>query len=420
MREGKPFIIPALSVCGTSGTLKNPDSMRVEAGEIICSTGYCKMELGSFFCADTGCRKRIDTEGREEGVVFLSCSTAATADIMREIAREMTTSGSTFGACFKHWTNTFMDLRDSAMYPAMVAVRKTSCKTASHLFFHELSLMCKDPPVWAFRCCTCQDKEGRFRVVAVDCIWLGYLKRFAAGAYVHPSEQCSSVKGTVDAASLHPSEWVRRFIRIALKQPSKHIFIKAGQLLSAKRSLALLCPEPLPDELENLSAAKMLGMARLRALLGSVWPLLQACVSLCNAIMVYVRKRPGQRNSTLRSDQVAAHRQTILDLQAWLHGAPRRAGNVQVAHCNAEEAAGGGNAGPVQAQRNEGPGTEAGGGEGAVAEEAAQGKQRHLGGGARVGEGPGMGAAAPGQDHLPGGNAGGGGGVLAKRGLPLA
>lgn len=99
-----------------------------------------------------------------------------------------------------------MDLRDSGMYPAMVAVKKTSRKTASHQFFHELSLMGNDSPIWPFRCSTWQDKDGRYRVVEVDCVWLGYLKRLAAGAYVHPSEKCSSVKGTVDAASLHASE----------------------------------------------------------------------------------------------------------------------------------------------------------------------------------------------------------------------
>lgn len=136
-----------------------------------------------------------------------------------------------------------MDLRDSGAYPSMVSAKKRSRQTVTRIVFLALRLMCKEPPLWAFRCDFCQDKDGRYPVVMADGIWLGYLKRLASGSLVQPTQACTSVKATMEAASVHPSEWVRWFIRMTLKQPTKPISIKTGQLRSAKRALALLCPE---------------------------------------------------------------------------------------------------------------------------------------------------------------------------------
>lgn len=181
----------------------------------MCSGGYCKMRIESFWCSSAGCTTRIYADGRDIGLVIWSSSTAATAVILRDIGREMTTSGSTFGAGFRHWHNKYVDLRDSGRHPEMEEASTRSRQTITSLFYWAVYLMTRDPPVWAFRCSACQDKDGRYRVVTADGIWLGYLKLLSTGLYTNPTELCTSVKEAVEAASIHPSGWVRRFVRSA-------------------------------------------------------------------------------------------------------------------------------------------------------------------------------------------------------------
>lgn len=138
----------------------------------MCSMGYCDMTVESF-CSTKSCSRQIYPDGQAEGIVLLSSSTAATAIIMRDMAREVTTGGSTFNACYRRWYNKFADLRDLGVFPAMMNVKAKSRKTITPLFFLSLRLMCKDPPLWAFRCSSCEDKDGRFRVVTADGIWMG-------------------------------------------------------------------------------------------------------------------------------------------------------------------------------------------------------------------------------------------------------
>jgi len=317
MRVGKPLVVQAPEQCNKCGTTKGTAELLVEDGVIMCSGGYCKMELQSFECQKAECKARVYPDGREAGVVLLSSSTAATVKIMRDMAHAMTTSGSTFGACHRQWHSNYASTRDSGRYPSMANVPTRSRQTITTLFWWTLHLMTKSPPLWAFTCCSCQDKDGRFRVLTADGIWMGYLKRLASGRYINPCEECKSVKEAVEAASLHPSEWVRRFVRSALKQPGKAVVIKAGQLRSAQRALAFLCPAALPNVREpDVTPAGKLALARLRALLSMVWNLDQACRTLCDAIITHLKKLVAP-STTLPTSAVAAHRGTLQDLAAW-------------------------------------------------------------------------------------------------------
>jgi len=317
MREGKTLAVPAPSSCPTCGSARTKDNSKVDVGEVLCSEGYAIMEMGSFYCNNKDCQRWIFPDGRAEGLVIQSCTTASTAVLMRDMASEMVTSGSPFKSCFKHWTNQFMDRRDSGAYPNMKVVKMRSRQTVTSMFFLTLELMVKEPPLWAFRCSTCQNKDGRFRTVTADGIWLGYLKRLASTKYTIPSEVCTSVRDTVRAASIHPSEWVRRFLRMTLKQPSKPIVIKVDQLNSAKRALAFLCPASLPQTTEStLSVERREQLSRLRTFLGSLWDLDRATVSLVSGIIVQTRKLLAARHS-LPDAVVTDHQRTLQQLHAW-------------------------------------------------------------------------------------------------------
>ena len=311
MEEGEVVVLEAPSSCPTCGSKRTEGNTKVDKGEVLCSLGYAAMSMQSFYCDDEDCQRWIFPDGRDAGLVVLSCTTASTLVIMRDMAREMAASGCTFRSCYVHWVGKFLDRRDSSAFPDMLSVKMRSRKTIASMFFLTLQLMTKEPPLWAFKCATCQDKDGRFRVVTADGIWLGYLKRLASRRYVNPSEMCSSVRETVNAASIHPSEWVRPFLRMTLKQPTKQVVIKADQLNSAKRALSFLCPAALPFMVETLLAAEQrLHLVRLRALLSSLWDLDRAVVSLANSIVVHVKKRLAARNP-LSAEDVAAPQQVF-------------------------------------------------------------------------------------------------------------
>lgn len=316
MLEGKIVVVRAPRSCPMCGAARKADC-KIDDGEIISSEGYATFQLESFFCDGKECERWVFPDGRAEGLVILSCTTAATVLIMRDMASEMVSSESPFKAGFKHWTNQFMDRRDSGAYPKMRPVAMRCRKTITSLFFWTLELMTKEPPPWAFRCGKCQDKDGRFRIVTADGIWLGYLKRLASARYTSPAEVCTSVQDGVRAASIHPSEWVRRFLRMTLKQPSKQLFIKAVQLNSAKRALAFLSSSALPHFLETeLPEERREQLVRLRALLGRLWDLDLATVSLVNGILVGTKKLLKAR-TTLAAAVVSTHLLTIQRLNAW-------------------------------------------------------------------------------------------------------
>eukprot|EP00170_Pyropia_yezoensis_P004892 contig_19949_g4906 len=316
MREGEIVVVRAPRSCPTCGSARKAEC-KIDDGEVMCSEGYACLQLESFFCDSKDCERWVFPDGRAEGLVILSCTTAATALIMRDMASEMVSSESPFKACFKHWANKFMDRRDSGVYPKMRPVTMRCRKTITSLFFFTLELMTKESPLWAFRCDKCQDKDGRFRVVTADGIWLGYLKRLASARYTSPAEVCNSVRDGVRAASIHPSEWVRRFLRMALKQPLKQLFIKAVQLNSAKRALAFLCPSALPHVLETeLPDDRREQLVRLRALLGRLWDLDLATVSLLNEIVLCTTKLFSARR-TLSESAISTHLLTIQLLNAW-------------------------------------------------------------------------------------------------------
>jgi len=318
MREGKPLVVEAPKACSKCKMVKGgATDLDVETGVVMCSAGYCEMQLQSWTCQNKECNSRVFPDGREAGIVLLSSSTAATSKIMRDMATAMTTSGSTFGACHKRWHADYAETRDSGRYPSMAKIPTRSRQTITTLFWWTLHLMTKDPPLWAFKCGTCQDKDGRFRVLTADGIWMGYLKRLASGRYINPCEDCKSVKAAVEAASLHPSEWVRRYVRSVLKQPTKAVVIKAGYLRSAQRAMAFLCPDALPNVSEpGLLPDRVLALVRLRKLLDAIWNLEQATMNLCDAIITHVKKLIAPNNN-LPASVVVVHRGTLQDLAAW-------------------------------------------------------------------------------------------------------
>lgn len=267
--------------------------------------------VGVLFCP--GCEQQVYPGGRQQSVVILSCTTAASATVLRDMERDMYTSGSTFGGCHRRWSNKYADLWDSDAFPAMKVVKTKSRQTVTSHLFMDMRLMCKEPPLWAFRCSSCQEKDGRFRVMTAHGIWLGFLMRLAFGKYTDPTQKCSSVNEAVDAASIHPSEWARRFIRMALKQPSK---VLARQLRSAKRALLFLCPDAAPQR-EIVAIGSSLPWTWSTASTAAVCVVVTELLSLCaTASLCFVKKQLGPRNN-FNPVEVQAYDLNVQELISW-------------------------------------------------------------------------------------------------------
>lgn len=95
----------------------------------------------------------------------------------------------------------------------------------------------------------------------------------------------------IHAASLYPSQWVRRFVRSAGKQPGKAVELKPGQLGSSLHALSLLFPAALPSMSErDLSDHKQRSILCLRRLLGAVLDLDNSSFTFSEANISHVKK----------------------------------------------------------------------------------------------------------------------------------
>jgi len=147
MEEGEVVVLEAPSSCPTCGSKRTEGNTKVEKGEVLCSLGYAAMSMQSFYCDDEDCQRWIFPDDRDAGLVILSCTTASTLVIMRDMAREMAASGCTFRSCYVHWVGKFLDRRDSGAFPDMSSVKMRSRKTIASMFFLTLQLMIKKPPL---------------------------------------------------------------------------------------------------------------------------------------------------------------------------------------------------------------------------------------------------------------------------------
>lgn len=104
--------------------------------------------------------------------------------------------------------------------------------------------------------------------------------------YANPSEPCTSVPAYVKAGSLCGSEAVRRFLRLALKQPAKTQVIKTNQLPSAEKVLFFLCPAALPaNRVAASNEFEKFKMAALYKVLDRIWAMDQSVIELARAVL---------------------------------------------------------------------------------------------------------------------------------------
>lgn len=315
--KGGTYRISAPACCRKCSTPRGAALDIGSTGVILCSAGPCPMRLEAYLCPSTKCGEWVSADGGEQGVVIYTAFTAATSVLMRQWAFALVLDGTTYASSYETWRRSYLDRRDAGKASACHIRAK---QTINKVFNAAVRLMTDNPPQWAFTCGTCQDEDGRFRVVTADGIWLGFLRRLASKPFSNPCQPCVSVSERVRAGSLCGSEAVRRFIRLSLKQPGREIVINTGQLPSAERALFFLCPAALPaDRVPACEEFEKSKLESLYALLDSVWELKRSAIELARGIVKRIRHVLTNEIANSRpAHRVASDVATAAHIREWL------------------------------------------------------------------------------------------------------
>lgn len=305
---GGVFSVPAPSRClyctsrGEEHVLSSPSTRE---GVVVCSRGFCRMEVVMAKCSS--CKQWVSRDGRDQHIILLTTTTAATVCWARSMA-----SSAADGMALT--TSTTRWLR--AVRQEMVAgVLPQDCPTRSgrilrNIVLVALKLMVAQLPSALFSCHHCMAADGRYLCVSADSIWVGFGSGVEHVKFQHITEAVPENRQAVRAAYLVRGESVRRVIRDVMK-PGKDFKLLARTTRPAEMAVSLLLPEAFPST--RVLAATVAEKA-IAKLLSSVYDLEQAgrklLVALKGALSTYKTRNRGEGE---RRSAAARHLATFLD-----------------------------------------------------------------------------------------------------------
>jgi len=323
-RSGKVYVVPAPVECPECGTPRGEAKADPSTGTVLSTVCIGKMELDAYSCTNVECGAWVCAEGRKKGLVILSPGTAASVMLVRHFSSQVAVEGNPFSQTFRTWWIAAQQRRRAGVWSSTTPGRGR--RTVSRLLSVGLRLMGKNAPDWPFFCSTCCDGD-QIDVVTADGIWLGYLRRLLVAYYTTYAEKCDSDPSLVSSASIIGSEWVRRYVRLALTEPAATIAVTAEQRAAAALAMAVLVPDALPQTyLDTFPAEQQPGADALRALLAAVWELEPACVQLAKGVLGAMSKFIATEQANNRPlPNSAVERDVVASLTAWLAARPAAA-----------------------------------------------------------------------------------------------
>lgn len=316
-RRDEPYVVPAPSACLECKQPRGDAPSDPASGTVLSEMCIGRLLLDAYTCTNQACGKWVCSEGRESGLVILSPCTAASVSVVRHFASQVAVEGNPFNQVFRTWWSAALGRQRAGVWSPSTPIR--SRRTVARLLSAGLRLLGKDVPAWPFFCGPCCDGDA-INVVTADGIWLGYMRRLAGAAYETYAERCVPSPELLETASLIGSEWVRRFLRLALTEPGNVVAVSVDQRKAATQALAILQPSALPASYLTTSSRDDCG---LREMLGSIWQLDVACVSLAKGVLLATTKRIAAAqaaNEPLPPD--ALERQVAVAIASWLVPSP--------------------------------------------------------------------------------------------------
>ena len=241
--SGGTLVVPApssCSFCTARGRRHDLSGSSNKVGAVACTRGFCKMEVHLAKCSS--CLQRVSRDGREDHIVLLSVTAAATVAWVRSLALQAS-EGMSLTTCTTRWLRAVRREMVVGALPRSSPTR--SGRTLRSLVLVGLKLMASDLPAALFTCVHCMDCDGRYNFVSADSIWVG----FGSGAddikFQHITEAVQENEEAVKAAYLIRGESVRRVIRDVMK-PRKDVKVLARTLPASEAAVGVLLPRALP------------------------------------------------------------------------------------------------------------------------------------------------------------------------------
>ncbi|OSX77405.1 hypothetical protein BU14_0150s0017 [Porphyra umbilicalis] len=242
---GGVFKIPAPLRCGFCTDRDKPHELSgasTRMGAIACSRGFCKMEVGVAKCSS--CLQWVCRDGRDEHVVLLTMTSAATVTWVRSMA--LTTSeGMSLTTSVTRWIRTVRRETAAGVLPGERPAR--SGRVLRSIVLIGLDLMVTNLPPALFTCRHCMDADGRYECVSADSIWVGFGSGAEHVRFDHVTEAVPVNENAIRAAYLVRGESVRRVVRDVMK-PRKPIKLLSKSVRAAERAVGFLVPDALPTK----------------------------------------------------------------------------------------------------------------------------------------------------------------------------
>ena len=183
------------------------------SGDIACMSGFCTMEVNISKCSS--CRQWVSRDGRDEHLVMLTLTSAATVQWVRTMALAMS-DGTPLTTVTTLWLRGVRREMVAGILPRSNPTR--SGRVLRSLVLVGLKFKVTKLPPELFTCHHCMDADGRYKLVSADSIWVGFGCSGADNVrFDHVTEAVPENRRAVQAAYLVRSESVRRLLRDVMK-----------------------------------------------------------------------------------------------------------------------------------------------------------------------------------------------------------
>ncbi|KAK1866321.1 hypothetical protein I4F81_008841 [Pyropia yezoensis] len=249
----------------------------------------------------SSCEQWVCRDGREEHIVLLTMTSAATVTWMRSMAHDAA-DGAALTTSTKKWIRAVRRETVAGVLPSTNPTR--SGRILRNIVVVGLKLMAADLPPELFTCVHCMDNDGRYKWVSADSIWVG----FGSGAdhvqFDHVVEAVPENRRAIRAAYLIRGESVRRIVRDVMK-PKKDLKLLSRAVKPAQLAVGVLLPDAVPIDGRVSQTA---GEKAIAGVLGSIFDMNAAAAKLLTALHTGLAKyKTRSRVEAARRTEACQH-----------------------------------------------------------------------------------------------------------------
>ncbi|OSX74570.1 hypothetical protein BU14_0283s0004 [Porphyra umbilicalis] len=251
----------------------------------------------------SSCLQWISRDGREEHIVLLTLTSAATVSWIRSMALQ-TSEGTALTTCTTRWARAVR--REMVAGVQERGGRTRSGRVLRNLVLTGLKMMVTQLLPALFTCLHCMDCDGRYKFVSADSIWVGFGSGSDHVWFEHITQHVPENERAVKAAYLVRGESIRRVIRDVI-QPRKEVKVLSRTLRASEQAFGVLFPGSLPKDAKKEATP---GEKAIGALLGTVFDIGAAAAKLLSSVRTGLATYKTRSRAEAQRRAAAAHHLT--------------------------------------------------------------------------------------------------------------